>query len=127
MSKHDKPGRETEHHTQHKLVPPLRASELSAPARPPKYPQNNLISDLEKRRSSAGSVNLDKVSENVFLPGMRTSTPSPKKNLFGDQTICQNQFSTKIISKAQRLKLFSCMFMVHNRYFVKNGMCFIYE
>jgi len=108
MSKHDKTGRETENHLQHKLVPPLRASELSAPARPPKYPQNNLISDLEKRRSSAGSVNLDKVSEKVFLSGMRTSTPSPKKNLFGDQMNCQNQFSTRTKdSKLDRFDKFS--------------------
>ena len=109
MSKHDKTGRETENNLQHKLVPPLRASELSAPARPPKYPQNNLISDLEKRRSSAGSVNLDKVSEKVFLSGMRTSTPSPKKNLFGDQMNCQNQTSTLAIkdSKLDQFEQFS--------------------
>ena len=108
MSKHDKTGSETENHLQRKLVPPLRASELSAPARPPKYPQNNLISDLEKRRSSAGSVNLDKVSEKVFLSGMRTSTPSPKKNLFGDQMNSQHQFSTGMKdSKLDRFDKFS--------------------
>eukprot|EP00092_Neocalanus_flemingeri_P028530 GFUD01030983.1.p1 GENE.GFUD01030983.1~~GFUD01030983.1.p1 ORF type:complete len:714 (-),score=140.02 GFUD01030983.1:82-2223(-) len=108
MSKHDKTAKETENHLQHKLVPPLRASELSAPARPPKYPQNNLISDSEKRRSSAGSVCLDKVSEKVFLTGMRTSTPSPKKNLFGDQMNSQNQFSTGMKdSKLDRFDKFS--------------------
>jgi len=108
MSKHDKTGSETENHLQRKLVPPLRASELSAPARPPKYPQNNLISDKEKRRSSAGSVNLDKLSEKVFLHEMRTSTPSPKKNLFGDQMNSQHQFSTGMKdSKLDRFDKFS--------------------
>ena len=109
MSKHDKTGsQETENHLQHKLVPPLRASELSAPARPPKYPKNNLISDLDKRRSSAGAVNLDKMSEKVFLSGIRTSTPSPKKNLFGDEMNCQEQFGSKIREqKSDRFEQFS--------------------
>ena len=56
------------------LVPPARASEMSAPARPPKSSSyNNLISEPSLALSNTNSRPLTE----LFGSGIRTSTPAP--------------------------------------------------
>ena len=52
-------------------MPPARASEMSAPARPPKSSSyNNLITESSTSTSSSNTPEL-------FMTGLRTSTPAP--------------------------------------------------
>ena len=92
-------SRPAEQSEQPRLVPPARASEMSAPARPPKSKScsySNLISE------PTPTTNTDSPalgSTEILLTGLRTSTPAPLQGPVNTET------ETKESSKSDPAKL----------------------